>query len=323
MIMSQDFFYTYFVHPILQGGFFNPVNTIVLSIILLVAIYFVYKMLVKLKIRIDWKFFIGLLPFFFWGSSTRVLRDHTYNEAFLTATSGGISPTVFRTATDVQMPYVFNESASYVSQFAGDGLGNIYGAIITFFPTPGSYIITFIFALVALLIALAIQRYAGISYWKPLFIMGLIAVLFNIYIFLPIQNYVALGLILGTTIGITFIFYILSFAHKLHPKLKGFTNVLTPVNIGIIAAHLLDASATFYSLAFYGYIEQHVVPRLFFGMFGPVSFFALKIIVLIPVLYIIDKYADQRDFRNFLKIAIFILGFAPGLRDLLRLIVAV
>ncbi|MCX6815197.1 MAG: DUF63 family protein [Candidatus Aenigmarchaeota archaeon] len=32
-----------------------------------------------------------------------------------------------------------------------------------------------------------------------------------------------------------------------------------------------------------------------------------------------DKYAEEGDFRNFLKIVILILGLAPGLRDAIRL----
>ena len=99
--------------------------------------------------------------------------------------------------------------------------------------------------------------------------------------------------------------------------------ILTPVNQLILGAHFLDASATFISLSLFGYFEQHVVPRFFIGFFGPVSMFFLKIIVVIPVLYIIDRHTEDRNFRNFLKIVVLILGLAPGLRDTIRLLVGV
>ena len=49
----------------------------------------------------------------------------------------------------------------------------------------------------------------------------------------------------------------------------------------------------------------------------------LKLVVLLPVLYIVDRYTEPGEFRNFLKIVILILGLAPGLRDLIRLVVGV
>ncbi|MEE9406424.1 MAG: DUF63 family protein, partial [Candidatus Aenigmarchaeota archaeon] len=75
----------------------------------------------------------------------------------------------------------------------------------------------------------------------------------------------------------------------------------------------------------FGYLEQHVVPRMLIFDFGPISMFVLKIAVVIPVLILIDRYTKDTDknFINFLKIVILILGLAPGLRDLLRLMVMV
>jgi uncharacterized membrane protein len=82
---------------------------------------------------------------------------------------------------------------------------------------------------------------------------------------------------------------------------------------------MLDYSATFVSVAFFSYYEQHPVPRLFIDAIGPWTFFLLKLAVLLPSLYIIDRYAEEGDFKNFLKIVILILGLAPGLRDSIRL----
>jgi uncharacterized membrane protein len=317
--MSADFFQTYFIQPILQGGFFNPVNTAVLSIVLIIAIYGVYKLLVRFKIPIDFRFFIGLLPFFVWAASTRVLRDHTFNTALANAVQEGISRTQFITDLSLQFPRVLSESVAYVAQFEPAAIAQFHGWVIALFPTPGSYLITFVFALIALLIGIGLQNYAHISYWKVLCVIGLLAVAWNALIFIPLPNLGAFLPVVGTAVGITVVVYLLRYSKRLTPKLTGFAGIFTPVNLGIIFAHMLDASATFFSIAFYGYAEQHVLPRFVFEAFSPVWFFALKLIVLIPELYLIDRYSDERNFANFLKIVIFILGFAPGTRDVLRL----
>jgi uncharacterized membrane protein len=47
--------------------------------------------------------------------------------------------------------------------------------------------------------------------------------------------------------------------------------------------------------------------------------FPLKIAVILTALYVIDEYVEDDIIRNMLKLAIFILGLAPGFRDFLSL----
>jgi uncharacterized membrane protein len=49
--------------------------------------------------------------------------------------------------------------------------------------------------------------------------------------------------------------------------------------------------------------------------------YPLKIAVILFALYVIDTYVEDRTIKNMLKLAIFILGLAPGLRDFLTLII--
>lgn len=282
----------YFIQPIMQNGFFNPVNTIVYSLILIAAVVVVFKFLQKATISIDKKFFLAILPFIFWGSSTRVLHD--------AAVAGALAPELIA----------------------------FYGAKI--FPTPGSYIITFLFAFVVLLATIGVQRLTKgkVSYWKAMFTVGIIADIINIFL-LPLRNWEPLLLIGGTWIGLM---ALLGIIYKVvrHPavgqKYEVLRQVFSRVNIFILGvAHFLDASATYWALTSYGYFEQHVVPRTLFPLFGAESFFLLKAVVVLGVLWAIDRYGKNENpqFRNFLKIVIFILGFAPGARDLLRLVAGV
>ena len=73
----------------------------------------------------------------------------------------------------------------------------------------------------------------------------------------------------------------------------------------------------------FGYLEQHVVPRVLFPLFGPYAMFLLKILVVPPALWAIDRYAEDPQFAKFLKIVVFVLGLAPGFRNLVRLIAMV
>ncbi|MBI4181378.1 MAG: DUF63 family protein [Candidatus Aenigmarchaeota archaeon] len=277
----------YFLNPILQNGFFNPVNTLVYALVLVAAVYGVFRLLTRMKIPVDRRFFLAVLPFIFWGSSTRVLHDAAF--------AGRLPP----------------------------GLQEFYSA--PWFPTPGSYFITFALALAVLAVSLGIQRGTRRPYWQPMLAIGLVLDLVNVA-FIPWVSLAPLLLVGGLALfwvalihGFTRLFKH-PFFQKRHVHLQ---KALSPANQAILAAHLLDAAATYISLTFYGYVEQHVVPNLLIPLFGPAAMFPLKILVVIPVLWAIDTYAEDPRFRNFLKLVVLILGLAPGLRDLLRLMAGV
>jgi len=276
-----DYIYHYFVDPILRNGWFNPINTTVYAIILAVAVYLVFKMLKRMNIKIDNHFFLAVLPFIYWGSTTRVLHD-----------------------------------AAYKGILSSD-LNHFYNSPI--FPTPGSYIITFTLAVFVLLLSLVAQKRIKIPYWKFMLSIGICLDVINT-VLLPFKSIFPLIFI----ISIALIFFSPFLILRIFSKRKIFLKKLFPAkNLGIIFSHLLDASATVTALSLYGYLEQHVVPRFFISIFGPVCMFPLKVAVVLPALWIIDKYTDDKNFKNFLKLVILILGLAPGLRDTIRLMVGV
>ncbi len=272
----------YFLNPIMSNGWFNPVNTLAYSIVLVIAVWAVYRLVLKMKIPIDSRFALAVLPFIFWGSSTRVMHD---------------------------------------AAVAGVLTNTIYSA--PFFVTPGSYFITFGLTLGVLLLSLLIQRFSRLLYWKPMLVIGLILCAWNLYV-LPIPFYLPLILIVPMALFWTGIAYLpRPILCRLKSCRKPVSRFFSRENMGILGSHYLDASATFFALSMFGYLEQHVVPRLIMPFLGPESMFLLKTVVLLPVLYLIDRYSDDRSMKNFLKIVILILGLAPGLRDLLRMMAGV
>lgn len=245
-----------FLDPLCR--YYTLENTIAYAVIFLVAIYGVYKLLQRLKIRIDKHFFFGILPFIIYGGWTRALRDHGLYTGW---------------------------------QFC----------------SPPIYFVMFAIVLSSLLLGLFLQKKFKIPYYKTMAAIGIILLLYNASI-TSISNYTAFFAILALA---GFWLLLLLGANRLRPKLVSRENAL------ITAAHLLDASASFMAIQFFGYYEQHVLPGFLIGIGGPWVLFPLKIAVVLPILIWIDRGEEDAFFRKFLKVIILILGLGLGIRDFL------
>jgi uncharacterized membrane protein len=142
---------------------------------------------------------------------------------------------------------------------------------------------------------------------------------------LPVQNWNALGIIFALGAG----WAVMLFGPAYRIGFRKAFGVFTRENCGLLWAHLFDASTTFTALQFFGsagYYEQHVVSNMIIGALGPAGQFVLKLVVLIPVLWLLDKELPKpqdAQLRGFIKIAILILGLAPGVRNALRLVLGI
>jgi len=318
----MTFIEEYFINPILINGFFNPVNTLAYAVILILAAVIVYLRILKpMKIEINRNFTFALLPFVFFASTTRVLRDFTYSLARDQAIASNTFE-LFRDDVFYQIGLIHSETIAYLStKLSFASFNGLYSWIVSLFPTPGSYILTFLFALISLLVSLIVQRYAKFPYWKVMVFIGLSACILNLYL-LPPLDFTPFAIVMGVTILFSAVFFLLTrFSGFIrHKEVK---TVFTKENSSLLSVHMLDASATWAALTFYGYLEQHPLPRLVTDLFTPAGMFLLKLVVMIPVLYIINRYSEAGDYRNFLLILILILGLAPGLRDMIRLMAGV
>lgn len=88
----------------------------------------------------------------------------------------------------------------------------------------------------------------------------------------------------------------------------------------IIYAHMLDASSTYFGVDWFYYYEKHVVPTYLINLTGSAAImFPLKLAILLPVLYMIDKSLQEPSLRNLTKLTLITLGLAPAIRNTLRL----
>jgi len=72
---NSSFIDTLFIQPLVQGTGYNIVNTATFGIILIAAAFVVYKILKKLRIKIDRSFLIGVIPFVAMGGIFRAWED--------------------------------------------------------------------------------------------------------------------------------------------------------------------------------------------------------------------------------------------------------
>ena len=266
----SDFFYEYFIRPIIQEEGYNPVNTITYGAILILVIYLLNLFFhwinkrFKIKINFDEKFMLAITPFIFFGSILRVMEDAKI------------------------LPFSF------------------------WFITPGIYILTFFPVIATLLIGIFLQKKKKIKLNSLLFIIGFLFLL-PLLPSIKIRNPIAFLYFFVFFSLITSIFWLLG-------ALKFLSFLREKLNFIPFSAHIADATATFISIDFFPiYTEQHVVPKLFISFFGSASvMYLLKIVILIPILYLINKYHEDQQLSDFLRVCIFILGMAPAVRDIVR-----
>lgn len=257
--MKFELFRKYFIDPIYDGTGYNAVNTIVYGLLLGAGIIFCYRLLEKLRVKMDDRFFIALLPFIILGAFLRALEDAR----------------------------LLPKSALFI--------------------TPGIFFTAFAVAFTALIISLLLQ--SKIEYHRTLPALGCVLLIYpallslkNIYTFKPLL-YVAAVFAISCAFVLT--------------ALRFYTSN-TWIHAAF-AAHMLDASATVVGVEFFGYWEEHIFERMLIEKLGTAFvLFPLKVGVLLLAIYAAQKFLDKKA-AKFWYFALFVLGFAPGLRDLLKI----
>ncbi len=71
----MGFLEDYFIRPTLEHTGYNLVNTVTYAVILIIALFAVYKILLRIEIKLDRGMWLSLLPFVFLGGALRALQD--------------------------------------------------------------------------------------------------------------------------------------------------------------------------------------------------------------------------------------------------------
>jgi uncharacterized membrane protein len=105
--------------------------------------------------------------------------------------------------------------------------------------------------------------------------------------------------------------------------------VTDPLYLILIFGQLMDASATSYGIDLHPsvrYIEQHVVGSGLIELTHTAFvMFPLKLVVLFPAIYIMELYRKEANpaFWHLVLLAMIVVGLAPGIRDMARMVLYV
>lgn len=193
--------------------------------------------------------------------------------------------------------------------------------------SPGIWVFSILYATMLLAFFLKarkgmLAKHDPIKLWSLAGLTSMLLVLATaVYYGLKLEGIYWLGL-LNIAVILSIAFSITFCAAKIFKAFK--SKLFKPLTHKLaFLAQMLDATGTFIAIQFYGYGEQHVIPRLLMEYFGPASFYLLKIPVTILALYYIDREVKDRNIKNSLIAFIMIFGLGPGSRTLLRLLFGV
>lgn len=177
--------------------------------------------------------------------------------------------------------------------------------------TPGIYVTIAVFAILSLLFSLWLSRKKSFSYLKPFQIIGAVPaaglVIFSLSRMTHPLQFLLIFCLALISFGIVFAIFRASKSELLSSSL----------NKAVLFGQCLDASSTFTALQFFsGFMEQHFLPRAVMGSFGPISFYFLKIPLVLLVLYFVDRHVEDKNLGGFIKLFVAVLGFATGTRDM-------
>ncbi len=340
---------------------YTLVSEITYGIVLILALFGIYRLFERIEIQIDEKLVLSLLPFFLLGGTLRVLEDaELYREPYVYLF---ISPLIYFVIGALIMGAllycIFLERRNYPLRTKMILTGLMFASfdvvyvIIYFFNYEGfNYmvhpIVPILFSAVFISKLTFYTQKKGV--FKALFallLFGMFLLTFSIFLialwpsiepwkeaYLEAHSLadvttepLAGALVLGISLGITLVMLFLVRVLKARYTKAAIFSI--PTNSLIIFSQMLDAAATFVGVDFYGYGEKHPIPRFFFETFGTSAvFLPLKFALAIAIVYMIDisfkeELKDYPNLKVLIKIIIIVLGLAPGTRDMVRMVMGV
>ena len=337
---------------------YNVVNTTVYAIILAVAVLGIWRAFSYLSIRLDAAFMVAMVPWVLLGSSARALED-----AGLFGQDGVllylfISPIIYILIGLLVFGLVI---ASHYIQRVARAQGTLAGVLWSGYVLLGFNLVVAVVHGMAeeqmeahapywLLPVISVAGLAVLWWWArrrdgrvemtaQVTVYGAIMLVLSLYYVVlwasgegwgvtdrglsPGELAIIPGIALLATAATMGLFWVLS---RRDPRLAAF---MMPVAIMLFASHYLDGVATWRGIDVHGYSEKHVLPSFLIEMTGTAAvMLPLKFLVVVLVVYLMEVAlkADLEDSPNLawlVKVAVMVLGLAPGMRDMLRLAMGV
>jgi uncharacterized membrane protein len=330
-------------------------SEITYGIILVCALYGLYKLLKKLEIRVDWYFCLALFPYILFGPVTRVLEDTNYFSE--PAVYWFISPLIYFQTTLYVLIFLF--LGHYLQKRVCNARKTLFILLSVFVLIDSFY--TIIWALEICYGASLIEPgyFYVLSFlaFLPLIyrmikkqVMTVNTVIFSGGLLVVLPSFFLIGrwitgnpwsgsfgtygnvflLVIGLVVLIVFLVYLIAWVYRKHDTIMVYKN---PLNLSMLSGHLIDGITSYVSIydplhmGLPSYIEKHPASNGLMELWPPL-FPIVKFLLIIMVIYMFDvvykkELTKYSQLVNLLKIGIFILGVSPGLRDLLRVTMGV
>ncbi len=288
--MISDFIYKYYIDPIRLGQPYNVVDTLTYALILVVAVYLLYRWLSTstwlsdIGLQIDGEFVLATVPYIILGGVVRVIEDTgmiTSDWKYLL-----ITPLIYFVL------FIYTLALLFLSRFLM--LQGLTKKVLTFYFWAG--VISVVVA--SLILAGWSTTHHGID--------------------LYVLTVIPLMAVTATTLVWSFMRYVCRWEY-----------VRDPLYITLLFGQLLDASATSFGIDLHPalqYMEEHVVGSNLIALTGTAFvMFPLKLVVLFPAIYIMQLYRKEANpaFWHLVLLAMIVVGFAPGIRDMVRMVLYV
>ncbi len=186
------------------------------------------------------------------------------------------------------------------------------------FITPLIYFFIFAVCVSVLIVSVGLERRTGARYYWPFALFGVVWSIFDVWLlYLKAESFdgTVLFSILAIGAALAVMVYLVARFFKI-------SLLRDRVNAYILDSQLLDATATSFGITFLPYAEKHVLPTFLIDVTGTAFImYPLKVVVIIPVLYIIDHYLkeESQSLTGLVKLAILTVGLAPAIRNTLRM----
>jgi uncharacterized membrane protein len=281
--MISDFIYKYYIDPIRLGQPYTIVDTLTYAIILVLSAYLVYRWLQRSGVPLDEPFIIATIPYVVLGGLLRVVEDTGMIQSDLRFLL--VTPLIF---------------------------------FVVFFITAVTLVLSRILEKKGI-VPHALTFYGGIGTGASVLVAGIL---------------IWFGLT-RAAIDLTVLVAILLLAAATSLAVMGLLQLVfrweyarDPLFRLLIIGQMLDASATGYGIDFgpIPYQEVHVVGSALINWTGTAfSLFPLKLLVVIPAIYVLEMYRREgnREFANIVLLAMIVVGLAPGVRDMVRMVLHV
>jgi uncharacterized membrane protein len=190
--------------------------------------------------------------------------------------------------------------------------------------TPLIYFLLFFCCVAILTISVKLSQSDGIGVrcLVPFALIGTIWFFVNMAILLSNEE-IILPWVLFAVIGISGIIILVIYTIGVKFGIAFLTEKL---NIAVLAAQLLDASSSYIGIDLLGYSGKHVIERIIVMYTGSAAgMFPLKLVILIPVLYLLETQFDEKDreLKNLVLLTLLVIGLAPAVRNTLRMMFGV